>query len=1182
MRLLRTLHLCLFPLVFVASTPALTQTAAPTVRIVEKIDENQLVPLKGNTLPVANAQNDLGPVDANLAMTGLVLVLARSPERQAAFDEFVAGQYDPSSPDFHRWLQPPDVGERFGPSLTDIATLSNWLASRGLSVSAVSKDRMTIRFSGTAAQVQAAFHTEIHHLSVNGEKHIANMSDPQIPMVLAPVVAGVKGLHDFRPKPLHKLGSTVTFSSQTGKWQRASAPSLVMGAGKADSNVSAPHPDFGITVGSGSSASLIEDVAPYDFAAIYNVLPLWNASTPITGTGQTIAIAATTDINLSDVASFRSTFGLPAGLTPVEVKGANGTDPGICTSTSPTAICGINDLTENTLDVEWAGAVAPGAQIVLVASAQSTNNDAVYDSSDYVVENVGVSSSPASNAHILNVSYGLCELGEGTSGNAAYNNLWQTAAAEGIAVFVASGDAGSAACDQGLDNNIPYRAQYGLSVSGLASTPYDTAVGGTDLNWGSTATPYWNSSNSSTTGASAIGYMPEVPWNDTCTNPLALSYLQNSVSPALVKAGFTSATSPTDTESGCQFVLTWYQTVYSTFGVDISFLVDVTGGGGGVSACTSSDGQNASTCTGGYAKPSWQAGVPGIPADTFRDLPDVSFFSSNGFLGSAYVICVSAALPSGVTSCTYPTTITGDLTQIPDEEINAEEVGGTSVASPAMAGVMALINQKAGAPQGNPNAALYALAANQTYASCKTEGGTTGNGCYFNDVDTGTIATPCAPTTPNCAVAHSGDTVAVLPGYGAGVGYDQATGLGSLNVANVVNNWTSTAGSNTATVTLTPSATSITIGQTLTVAVSVTASGATPTGTVTLAGGGYLGGAQALSSGSYTFSIPAVGLAGGSDTLVVSYSGDSNYSPASASTTVTVTKLSPTVAIVLPGPSQGTVYTGDPFFLGVSVGGSSPAPTGTVTITAGSYSSGVQQLSSGNVNITVPPNTLTSGNVTFTAAYSGDMNYATGSATMTVNLTPSVFAISPASAATPASVAKGGSATSTVTATSATDYSGSIALSCALTSGPSNPTGDSPTCAVSPNAVAVKGSGNTATATVTTTAATTGALVRPVFRRNRETLAGLGIASFALLGILGIPRHRRIWHSVLGIFVLLFTLGSLAACGGGGGGSSSGGGSGGGTSNPGTASGTYTFTVTGTGTPAVSPAPTTTFTVTVN
>jgi len=170
--------------------------------------------------------------------------------------------------------------------------------------------------------------------------------------------------------------------------------------------------------------------------------------------------------------------------------------------------------------------------VLVTSGVQSATDDPVYDSSSYVVENAGVSSTLVADAHILSVSYGLCELGEGTGGNAAYNNLWETAATEGIAVFVATGDAGAATCDQG-QGVPPYVAHLGVSVSGLASTPYNTAVGGTDLNWCSTigrphAQPRLiGTRRNATTGASAKGYVPEVPWNDTCTNPLALAHLQD-------------------------------------------------------------------------------------------------------------------------------------------------------------------------------------------------------------------------------------------------------------------------------------------------------------------------------------------------------------------------------------------------------------------------------------------------------------------------------------------------------------------------------------------------------------------------------------------------------------------------------------------------------------------------------
>jgi hypothetical protein len=1178
MRVLRTLPLCLF-VVLIASLSAFTQTPAPAARIIEKIDDSQLVALRGNTLPVANAAHDLGRVSPGLSMTGLRLVLARSSEQQSAFDEFVSSQYDASSPNFHQWLQPVEVGERFGPSLADIATISNWLTSRGMSVSAVSKDRMTIHFSGTAGQVQSAFHTEIHNLSVRGEAHVANMSDPQIPMAIASVVTGVKGLHDFKPRPLHKLGSRASFNPDTGSWQRISddAPAKSAGASPAASR---PRPNFGINIGSGTSAYQEEDVSPYDFATIYNVLPLWNAATPINGTGQTIAVVGTSDITLSDVAAFRAAFGLPAGLTPIMVKGANGVDPGVCTGT--TGNCNIEDLTENSLDVEWSGAVAPGAQIVLVTSgAKSTSDDTVYDSSDYVVQNIGVSSSPLYKAHILSLSYGLCELGEGTSGNIAYNNLWQTASAEGIAVFVATGDAGAATCDQGLDTSVPYAAQYGLSVNGIGSTPYNTAVGGTDLNWGSTASPDWNTS-AGTGGATAKGYIPEVPWNDTCTNPLTLTFLQNQVQPALVNAGF-NAVKPTDIETGCQFIITWYQTVYSTFGVDLSGYVDVTGGGGGVSNCTTSDGQTAASCSGGYAKPSWQTGVAGIPTDGKRDLPDVSFFASNGFLGSAYLFCVTAALPTGVATCSYPTTAS---TTANENLITAEEVGGTSVSTPAMAGVMALINQKAGTPQGSPNTQLYVLAAQQSYGSCKAEG-PPGASCYFNDIDTGTIAMPCQPGTTNCTAIHSGDVVAVQPGYSGASGYDPATGLGSLNVANIVNAWTATpSGTGSATVTVTPSATSITVSQPLTVTVTVAGSSGTPTGTVTLVGAGYTTSAQALSAGAFTFNIPANSLAGGTDLLTVGYSGDTNYGLASGSATVTVTKLNPGGISISPGSSNFAANVALTVTGSVTAATGGPTPTGLVTLTGGGYTSSGATLANGSYSITVPSNKLTVGSDTLTASYSGDGAYNTASNTATVTVTAPPVASYSVTASTTSAISRGSSAASTISVSSTTGYAGTVAMTCALnTGGPTNQSSDTPSCSLSSSgsvSLSSTTTSGTVTATVATHAATTGALSRPTLRPNRISLAGLGLAALALLALFGIPAQRRAFRGLLGVLALVLALGSLAACGGGGSGGSGGGGGGTTTTDSGTASGTYTFTVTSTGNPAVTPAPTATFTVTVN
>jgi hypothetical protein len=313
MRSMRLFSLFAFLCALLSAASARPQAIAPTVRIAGSIDENKLVTLKGNTHPLANAKTDRGRVSPDLPMTDLILVLSRSPQQQAAFDSLVASQYDADSPNFHHWLTPDEVGLDFGPSPADIASLSNWLTKHGFSLGVAPRDRMSIRFSGTAAQVENAFHTEIHNLEVKGVQHIGNMSDPSIPEALAPAVVGIKSLHNFFARPLHRTGSKVTRDAATGKWQRSASGSADSASSRAGRPAD-PRPQFGVSVpaSGGDAAYLVEDVAPYDFATIYNILPLWTASKPIDGTGQTIAIAGTSDITLSDVTTFRSTFGLPA------------------------------------------------------------------------------------------------------------------------------------------------------------------------------------------------------------------------------------------------------------------------------------------------------------------------------------------------------------------------------------------------------------------------------------------------------------------------------------------------------------------------------------------------------------------------------------------------------------------------------------------------------------------------------------------------------------------------------------------------------------------------------------------------------------------------------------------------------------------------------------------------------
>jgi subtilase family serine protease len=1360
----RSLSLCVLAGVFLCSVASLAQQAAPPVRITKPIDDSQRVTLRGNTHPAANARNDQGAVSPGFSMPDLTLVLSRDPEQQSAFEAFISSQYDSSSPNYHQWLTPAQIGERFGPAQADIATVTNWLTNHGFTIKSVSPDRMTIHFSGTAAEVQSAFHTEIHNLSVNGVPHFANMSDPQIPAALSPVVVGVKALHNFLPRPQHRLGGTVQFNLQAGKWQllaspaanssaSAASPSSLVAEIGASQSALRPRPLFGINGTSSGSSYLEEDVAPYDFATIYNVLPLWNNN--ITGSGQTIAIAGTSFINvgkngINDVAVFRSAFGLPAGLTPNEIDTGAGPAATICTSTSSVAFCGLGDLEENSLDVEWSGAVAPGAQIDLVVTGQNSTGsiDTLYDSASYIVDNL--------TAKIMSVSYGECELGQGTAGNVAYYDLWQRAAAEGISVFVSTGDSGAPACDDGADAayGFPYLAQYGLSVNGIASTPYNTAVGGTEFSWcqpyynssgnfagcptsstsqGSPA--YWNTSNNATTGASAAGYVPETPWNDTCENPIWARYLETLLSAS--GADQSVGLNPSTPEGTCNAIYESWSSINQFFQLNygqsivLAPFVDSVGGSGGASNCvvnsTNPTGTTFGTCTtgststgssygniplanDGWAKPSWQSGVTGIPGDGVRDIPDVSFFSGDGSLDSATLICVS-----NLSACTYSSTV----------ENTYQEVGGTSVATPQMAGVMALINQKAGAAQGLANPQLYSLAAKQTYSSCSAESVTASSSCYFQDIDNGptasngpayttaqTIAMACnlnnsteggysagpfpGTTSPNCAAINSGDAVGTLvssgttPAYNAVTGFDLATGLGSLNVANVVNAWVSDAGTNATTITVTSSLSTITINQALTVTVSVTGSSGAPTGTLTLTGDGYssvetIGTSPCTSNTSCSFNIPADSLAAGSSvTLTVYYSGDSNYASNSKATTIAVDVMTPTVKASAPssgnvanpvnvsvsvtGPSgstaipSGTVkltsgsyasstetigtspctsnsnclftipanslaagndtvtatYSGDANYAGstgstqitmtqtvlatpviavtpapasidtgqslsvtVSVTGSGAAPTGTVTLSGGTYSSletiGAPPCTSNTSCVfTVSANSLSAGTASLTANYSGDSNYASGSMTGSVTVTQSVYSLS---AAAPPPVSPGASASSTVTGSSATGYSGTVTLSsCTLTTSPSGAV-SLPTCTASGTITFSSGTASgSGTATVSTTAEVTSSLIRPGIGKGKGWLGGGSGAILAVLLFFGISARRRSWRNMLCILVALVVLGAMASCGGGDGSG------GGGTTiiTPATTAGSYTFTVKGTGNDPSSTAESATFTLTVN
>jgi pro-kumamolisin-like protein len=957
-------------------------------RITEAIDETNRVTLRGNVHPLARPEFDRGAVADSQPMTRMLLLLQRSPEQEAALRQLMDEQLMKDSPNFHAWLTPEQFGKQFGPADADIQTVTNWLANHGFQVSKVTKGRIAIEFSGTAAQVQSAFGAEIHKFNVKGEDHFANVSEPSIPAALAPVVRGVKALHTFRPKSyLRRLG-TFRRNVQTGQIKPAFTFNDINGT--------------------------FYGVGPADFATIYNI----NTGT-MTGTGQSIAIVGQSNINIQDVRDFRSIFGLPANDPTIIL---NGEDPGLVPG----------DETESDLDVEWSGAVAPQAQIIFVTTEFTiTDLTAGVDASAiYIVDN--------NVAPVMSESYGACEAALGSGGNAFYNSLWQQAAAEGITVSISAGDDGSAGCDDTSQQS----AVNGTAVSGFASTPFNVAVGGTDFDQAGNQPTYWNATNTASTQASAKGYIPEIPWNDSCA-----------------ATGITGCASATSTSQN----------------------LNIVAGSGGPSNCATSGGSApAIACTGATAKPSWQTGL--TPNDSARDIPDISLFAADGLNASFYIICESDNDIPGDTGCN----LTTFSNTSPFHDFQA--VGGTSAGAPAFAAIMALVNQAKGGRQGNANPALY-----NTYSLAKTANNVCNSAanpastCVFYDVAKGNISVPCTAGgtstlfgTKSLDCSNTGasgfgamatSTGGATPAYSASAGYDYATGLGTLNVTTLLALWTPpTRVASTTTLSLAP--TSIIVDQQVTVSGTVTPSSAT--GIVTLFRGSTSGPVIdrfAVSGGAYGGSTTTFFPGGGGNVsntynVIAHYSGDGanaasdsaltpiSVAPQNSNTVLSFVTFNPTTGAPIFNLGTFSVPYGSPYILRIDVEPTTgtfagqtcqnltsrqilfTCPTGTVTLTSNGNplndwptaqnpgTSNVARLNDRGFAEDQPIQLSASSTpYSLMATYSGDSSYNT-SASSPVNVTINKGTTTTTLGSSVSTITAGGSVTLTATISTTAGFSG--------------------------------------------------------------------------------------------------------------------------------------------------------------
>jgi Pro-kumamolisin, activation domain len=183
-------------------------SVSATARVNTQIDERVLVTLVGNTHRAArDAANDRGAVEANFAMPHMLLQLKRSPEQEAALQKLMEQMQTPGSASYHSWISEQEFDEQYGVNRADLTKVTNWLQGHGFTIGGITPDGMVVDFSGTASMVREAFHTDIHRLQLpNGEKHVANMSDPQIPASLASVIVGPTSLSNFMPITSHAAG----------------------------------------------------------------------------------------------------------------------------------------------------------------------------------------------------------------------------------------------------------------------------------------------------------------------------------------------------------------------------------------------------------------------------------------------------------------------------------------------------------------------------------------------------------------------------------------------------------------------------------------------------------------------------------------------------------------------------------------------------------------------------------------------------------------------------------------------------------------------------------------------------------------------------------------------------------------------------------------------------------------
>ena len=959
-----------------ATSPiAALRPVAQANRIAPNADLGPQTQLTGHIPGWVTANNQIASHVVDLTATmHLTVVLRRDPAAEAALTQLLANQQDPSSPLYHQWLTPQQVGQLFGLTDPDIAAVSNWLTAQGLAVS-IEPNRTMLRVSGSAATVAAAFRISFAYFNAGDKPRLSATVEPSIPTALTPVVNSIGGLTEI---PLHPYSHAVTGKSLAP----ADAPSRIA------------QPD--LTASDGTHY-----LTPKDFAVIYDINGVYtagNTGSTIGATPQHVAIMGESRVAATDISEFATNVALGNyNLNTIVPPAADGgVDPGITNT-------GAQD--EATLDVDRVIGTAPGVIADLIISTASSGGIGI--GLDY---NVNVLLDP-----IQTVSFGACESQAGKAAVQQDDQFFQQAAAEGITTFISSDDSGANGCAASF-TPVTAGQTYTASINYLCSSSYVTCVGGTEFNDTANPSLYWTTQNG--TGLeSVLSYIPEGAWNEPTGSCNTGTY------------------------------------------------------------CPAASGGGASLY---IAKPSWQ-NVTGVPSDGARDVPDVAFSAA---AHDGYYACLDYALvgAKGIPAGANCTTAGGGY---------FSDFSGTSAAAPGMAGIAALLNTKTGNAHGNLNPLLYSVYVKAPVAFHDVTVASSGvTGC--------TASTPsmCNNSTPGASTLTGG-----LAGFLVTTGYDEVTGLGSLDVGQFLTAAVSTATPVTTSLSAAATPNPAVINQTVTLTATLTPGTSTfaPTGTVQFYSNGTAIGSPAtltanVASTTYTFATA------GTYAITATYSGDTNFAGSTASA----------VSLVINTPSFTITPATTSYNL---ISGAATGNTDTITVTSTGSFAGVVGLTcvvssasgtaAGTCTLTPPSATLTTGSsanstllINTTPGTSGVLDIritgTSGSTTVTsaviaVNLTASSFTMSSSPATV--SLISGKSATSTVTLTSTNGFTGTVALTCTTASSSGMAAG---ACSVLPTSVALVSGGTITTGvTITTTPGTSGTLT--------ATISGTGTTTGATL-----------------------------------------------------------------------------------